>query len=489
MKKKVVKNSNFFGVKGVDLVEARYSSTIKLRNIAKDIEKHRLGCGIDIFSQLIGRSKSWCSNFFNATTEVKGVYPEDLKRLFAIEYNCVLFENKQEQMEGLLKDAIDSNICAAEASLDKIFKTIEFIDENGSYRKRYKIPKEIFFGEEMPLPGKIYARNSKRGTYIFKESEFVQYDKMLHSELKEKYSDEEIIRLKSKEISDYITMIQVNDNDYETPTFPEESETLARVEKYISNRMVSILNKDPISCLSDYWLFATYYKYCRITIHDQLYELLKKWYGIEKDKEIDWETLFNVFQMDKSESKKYKSGEIYFLNDTNRPISKSNLPVMYMKYDWNSKKALKERKIADAKENKLALIDLYMLIYNKMLCNEYGKKEAFEKTCARLHYNNYDILFDRLDILYLPEDKSSSVDKKYIDFLKQLRDLFAQFEDAEKNPELALFYKNFNPNQFMFLRTIAVDFSFIEKLSMYNVLELNEQISRIVDVYKKENLL
>ena len=74
-------------------------------------------------------------------------------------------------------------------------------------------------------------------------------------------------------------------------------------------------------------------------------------------------------------------------------------------------------------------------------------------------------------------------------FLEDFRKLFAQFENTEKNPELALFYSNFNPNQFKFLRTIAVDFSFIEKLGMYNVLELNEQISRLVDIYKKENLL
>ena len=82
----------------------------------------------------------------------------------------------------------------------------------------------------------------------------------------------------------------------------------------------------------------------------------------------------------------------------------------------------------------------------------------------------------------------STVDD-YMKFLEDFRKLFAQFENTEKNPELALFYSNFNPNQFKFLKTIAVDFSFIENLSMYNVLELNEQISQLVDTYKKENLL
>ena len=470
-------------------MQARYSPTIKLRNIAKDVEKQRLKCGVQFFSELMGRSKSWCCNFFNAAAEVKGVYPEDLKRLFTIEYNCVLFENKKEQMEDLLKNAINSNICAADASLDKIFKTIEFRDEHGSYHKRYRVPQEIFSGEEIPIAGDIYAGTSKRGTYIFKEEAFIQYDKLLFSELKEKFSTEEIVRLQSKEISNYIKMVDFNEDGRAIPQFTDDNEEVERVENYISQRMSRILHKEPLSCLSDYWLFATYYKYCRVTIPPTIQNILRKWYGTGKDKEINLDNLFNILQMEKDEIKKYDSGEIYFLNDVGKPISKNNLPIMYMKYDWKSDRALKERKIADAKKNKFSLIDLYMLIYNKMLNNEYTKQESFVKTCSRLFYNGFEILFDRLDILYLPEDKSNSIDKKYMKFLDDFRKLFAQYEDSESNPELALFYKNFNPNQFMFLRTIAVDFSFIEKLSMYNVLELNEQISQLVDMYKKENLL
>ena len=62
-----------------------------------------------------------------------------------------------------------------------------------------------------------------------------------------------------------------------------------------------------------------------------------------------------------------------------------------------------------------------------------------------------EFLFDKLDILYLPMDKSNIVDDEYRKFLNDFRELFAQFEDSEQNPEFALFYKNFNPNQFKFL--------------------------------------
>lgn len=331
-------------------MQARYSPTIKLRNIAKDVEKQRLKCGVQFFSELMGRSKSWCCNFFNAAAEVKGVYPEDLKRLFTIEYNCVLFENKKEQMEDLLKNAINSNICAADASLDKIFKTIEFRDEHGSYHKRYRVPQEIFSGEEIPIAGDIYAGTSKRGTYIFKEEAFIQYDKLLFSELKEKFSTEEIVRLQSKEISNYIKMVDFDEDGRAIPQFTDDNEEVERVENYISQRMSRILHKEPLSCLSDYWLFATYYKYCRVTIPPAIQNILRKWYGTGKDKEINLDNLFNILQMEKDEMKKYDSGEIYFLNDVGKPVSKNNLPIMYMKYDWKSDRALKERKIADAKK-------------------------------------------------------------------------------------------------------------------------------------------
>ena len=480
---------NFFQKKGVDVMQARYSPTIKLRNIAKDVEKQRLKCGVQFFSELMGRSKSWCCNFFNAAAEVKGVYPEDLKRLFAIEYNCVLFENKKEQMKDLLENAINSNICVADASLDKIFKVIEFRDERGSYHKRYKVPQEIFTGEEIPIAGNVYANPNKRGPYIFKEEAFIQYDKMLASELKEKFSTKEILKLQSKEISNYIKMVDFDEDGRAIPQFPTDNKDVERVENYIAQRMSRILRKEPLSCLSDYWLFATYYKYCKVTIPPAIQDILRKWYGSGKDNEINLDNLFNILQMEKDEMKKYDSGEIYFLNDTRKPISKNNLPIMYMKYDWKRDRALKERKIEDAHNYKFNLIDLYMLIYNKMLNNEYTPRESFVKTCSRLFYNGFEILFDKLDILCLPMDKTNIVDDNYRKFLDGFRKLFAQFEDSEQNPEFALFYKNFNPNQFKFLKTIAVDFSFIEKLSMYNVLELNEQISQLVDIYKKENLL
>ena len=90
-------------------MQARYSSTRKLRNIAKDVQKQRLKCGVEYFSELLGRSKSWCCNFLNGAVEVKGLYPEDLKRLFTIEYNCVLFENKKEQQD-LIDHAVENSV-------------------------------------------------------------------------------------------------------------------------------------------------------------------------------------------------------------------------------------------------------------------------------------------------------------------------------------------------------------------------------------------
>lgn len=86
--------------------------------------------------------------------------------VFAIEYNCVLFENKREQMEGLLKNTIDSNICAIYASLNKIFKTIEFRDENGSYHRRYKIPREVFWRIDASCGNYIRQQEKTRHVYI-----------------------------------------------------------------------------------------------------------------------------------------------------------------------------------------------------------------------------------------------------------------------------------------------------------------------------------
>ncbi len=113
-------------------MKTRYLPTKTIRDIARDIMERRLNCGYQTFSILMGRSKSWCNNFINGNIEVRGIYPEDIKRLFAIEYNCILFENKMKRMEELLANAIDSNICIPGISLADIFKKIEFQDDTGN---------------------------------------------------------------------------------------------------------------------------------------------------------------------------------------------------------------------------------------------------------------------------------------------------------------------------------------------------------------------
>ena len=67
-------------------MQARYSSTRKLRNIAKDVQKQRLKCGVEYFSELLGRSKSWCCNFLNGAVEVEGNSPRSFK--------CIIHDDK-----------------------------------------------------------------------------------------------------------------------------------------------------------------------------------------------------------------------------------------------------------------------------------------------------------------------------------------------------------------------------------------------------------
>jgi len=467
-------------------MQARYSSTKNLRDIAKDIMEHRLGCGYQTFAMLMGRSKSWCNNFINGNVEVRGLFPEDITRLFAIEYNCVLFENKMKQMAALLVNAIDSNICKPETSLSDVFKKIEFYDDTGNICMRYKVPIEIFCNKQIPLPDKIFLGNNNGSNYIFKENAFAKIDIRKTKEYMEGLPPEELQEKHFTEIDDYIKLY-----DYETSTidFPDSDKDTRRVSAYISRRLEKILDVKNGNYLSDYWLYATYFQHKDIELGTDIIESLKKWYCTGKEKKVPWENIFNTLQISKKESMQFDSGEIYFLNDIKQPISNKNYPVMFMKYNWKSNTDLKNKKVEDATSGKIKLIDLFMLIYNVMLRKEYGKNEAFEKTCARLYYGHYATLFDKLNILSLPYDKNIALTEESWEFFKQMKELINSFDFDEKNPELIQFKKNFNAGQLKYLRAISVDFSFIEKLSMFNVIEINEDLTKMLETYKADNLL
>lgn len=466
-------------------MKTRYLPTKTIRDIARDIMERRLNCGYQTFSILMGRSKSWCNNFINGNIEVRGIYPEDIKRLFAIEYNCILFENKMKRMEELLVNAIDSNICIPGISLADIFKKIEFQDDTGNVCTRFKIPLEIFYGEDIPIPDKVFSKKRYLGYNIFKESAFEKTDKkkakeyigtLSHEEFKEKYFTE---------IDDYIKLFDTVQN---TPVFPTSNSEIKRIDSYIAKRMENLIYTKK-SSLSDYWLYATYYNHKEVELQSDIIEALKKWYCFDKTKFLSWNNIFNTLQMTKKESAQFDSGEIYFLSDIKSFVSNRNLPIMFMKYNWKSYEALKNEKVNDAEQGKIKLIDLFMLIYNAMLKKEYGKNEAFEKSCARLYYSHYSILFDKLNLLDLPYDPNMSMSDESWKFFSELQKLFNSFDFNEINPELIQFKKNFIAGQFNYLKAISVDFSFIENLSVFNVMELNEELTRVVEIYKNENLL
>ena len=467
-------------------MKTRYLPTKMIRDIAKDIMEHRLNCGYQTFSILMGRSKSWCNNFINGNTEVRGIYPEDIERLFAIEYNCILFENKLKRMEELLLNAIDSNICKSETTLADIFKKIEFQDDTGNICTRYKIPIEIFYGEDIPIPDKVFYKKRYWGINIFKESAFEKIDKKKAKEYMEILSPEEFQEKYFTEIDDYIKLFDLDENK---PVFHTTDKEIKRIDYYITRRLEKLIYSKNSNCLSDYWLYATYFKHTEVELQSDIIEALRKWYCTEKTKVLSWDNVFNTLQITKKESTQFQSGEIYFLNDIKSSVSVRNLPIMFMKYNWKSNEALKTTKVEDAKNGKIKLIDLFMLIYNAMLKKEYGKNEAFEKSCARLYYSHYKVLFDKLNLLDLPYDPNMSTSEESWEFFRELQKLLNSFEFNEINPELIQFKNNFNKGQFNYLKAISIDFSFIENLSVFNVMELNEELTRVVEIYKNENLI
>ena len=445
---------------------ASYPSTAYIRKIAEHLLTKKLNCGYESFGKLMNRSKSWCSNFIGAKPEVRGITPNDILRIFTIEYNCVMFEIKIKRMEQLLNNAIETGLIKPEVKMTDIFKEFSYL-ENADVITRFKPPLQIFYGEVIPLPDKIFVNRPNRTVNLFKEEEFDE---------KEQY-------------------IPIYDGaNLHTHTHDEQ----ATIQSYILRRIAQIFQEEKkkhkkdgkrYDFTFDYWMYALLMKYTRVLIQDSIYKSFRTWYCNNNEVQIPWEKIFNILQMtDKESSKGYESGEVYFLNKTKQAMSKNNLPEFFVKYDFSKNSGLKEEKIKDAEEGYIKLIDLYMLIHSRMLYEGYKKDDLLNRTIRMMYYSGYVFAIKDLDIFDIPYENAQPFTMKGLEFHTQLGELLKAFDFDNNDPELAQFKKNYFALGLRMMRTICVDYQFLMDLGMYADVEIQTKVSEMLENYKKENL-
>lgn len=445
---------------------ASYPSTACIRKIAEDLLTRKLNCGYESFGKLMNRSKSWCSNFIGAKPEVRGITPNDIFKIFTIEYNCEMFEKKIKRMEQLLNNAIETGLIKPDTQLKDIFKEFSYRG-NVELITRFKTPLQIFYGEIIPLTDKIFVNRPNRIINLFKEEEFDE---------KEQY-------------------IPIYDGaDLHTLTHNEQT----TIQSYILRRIAQIFQEEKKNRKAkcgrydfsfDYWMYALLFKYKREHIEEHILSLFQRWYCKNNETQIPWDRVFNILQMtDKESSQGYESGEVYFLNKTKRPMSKDNLPEFFIKYDFSKNSRLKEEKIKDAEKGYIKLIDLYMIIHNRMLYEGYKKDDALNRTIRMMYYSGYVFEIKDLDIFDIPYENAQPLTKKSLDFHKALVELLKDFDFDDNDPELAHFKKNYFELGLRMMRTICVDYQFLMDLGMYADVEIQTKVSELLENYKKENL-
>ncbi len=420
---------------------AKYKITDTFRNYISKVRKNDLGYSYDEMEVLVEelRSGSWFHDVCSGTkTETMSI--TDMKLFFLLEYNCYVFQIRINKLNELMNG--DETI------------TIPFKEKTKKIDRlvcEYEPPKSIFTEEDEGFP-KIFTEERMEGC------------------------------------PKYISIKKCTNTD---ESF--ETEEYLNFSKYIARRSKELLDTvGPANIGLEYGLFAMYLMYKDVSINTEIWEYIHNRYFDKNEGEFSWREIYS-----KLSSKGYEPSErsftdrlsIYFKRNTNEqiPISKTNLPIMYVNYKVKRNNKVYELRRERAVKGILRVIDLFMIIFRDFLEQGYSEDDSFTKTYIFLSEHNVEPPFIQTNIVNIPP-KSNYNMRKMADFYKCLEEFFEKNELTEDDRELKTFKTNLfgtNPN---FLHAISVDFKFIKDIDYYTTTELRNRIEKTVEAFKDDFL-
>lgn len=441
---------------------AKYPITEKLRVYARTIQASRLNYGIEKFSRIIGgHAKSWGSNLLAEEPRTKDMAFEDIWSLFMIDYNYKKFINNKARMSELIADGVARGILKDGMTFEKMFP--------GN-----KPPEEIFTMQKCPVPSKSAAvDNSALYKNLFSDDNF---------------SEEEA----------YVSVNYININTL-------TKSQLEDVENFIVNYIESEFDElSGIGLKNEYWLFAFYLMCKTIEISPTLWERIKiicydDEYMQNNDK-FKWRHIYETVLAENKTIRNptyYTKPNIVYFDNQDAEISSTNFPIFNIRYDFNEMKSTMgennyEIKLENCVHSKIKLADLFLILYrgNYLEAKVKNKALIFQETCKELLYFGIEVPFYKFDFIDKPEVQEEIYSLEAFDLTLSIRKWLGKniLSNEEYRKLVEILTENLKWGNIKFLNLIALDFTFISKLSDNKVKVLKDELEKAVTDYKKKNI-
>jgi len=455
-----------------DFVKARYKVTNEMRKLFEYTRKKELYYSCEDFGLILERGTAWVF-YFETGQKSNSISFELLRTFFLVKYNTELFFKKIELMDTLLKQAIENGKIKPGTTLKKMYGKK---CEDGV--KRLSPPIEIFLG----APANGIGQRA-----IIKESYFCEKDKRDLSIFDEEKFPEDLR---------YVPLMTVYGEEKKV-TYEQNK----RIEEYMSSKTQELLKKcEKDNNWSEYWIYALYLMYNKTEITGLCSELIKKYYFDMDGAKHTWRHVFSVLQENEhiANKKKYEDENLIYFKNDKVEMSKDNLPIFYIKYNFDVMEKIKEGELdlydikrEDAVNGRIKLSDLTMLFFGYHLGLGKSENEAFRDTCRELYGCGIDFPFNKVCNIDLPRGPEMKFSGVATDLALKLKKYFEELDriEAKYEESLKIFRDNYTKLQTKYLNVIAMDFSEIDKLSLDKKSELRSELEKTLNAFLNRNVL
>lgn len=490
---------------------AKYKSENFFLGWVNDVRESMLGYSHTLFGEILDLADSG-SYYLCRKTRGDYLRPDILIRVFIAEYNFKLFIKKYDQMKKILEEAVDQGIIKPDVKLEDIYPQTRVSIKLNFNQYQLKPPTSIFTEQICLIPEEFFVDEDLYREHKYKIFAEKKFDRSLR----------------------YLPMIT---DGKISELYVLDGE---RLEEYISQRTDELIeeckNSEHGNLQDVYWLYAMNMLYKEVHVSDTCFQhLLRLYPGFKKD---GWGELFdNLAKNDGLKSPHIYNDEnaIYFKDSKNNPITKENLPIFYIKYNFddlkrvddivtyekkiikkNSKKDLDtvnvteettetaeekdieeikeviiptsyfKRKCIKAHQKRMKFIDVYMLFAQSYRNAGKNEDEVFINTCYLLSTYNIFVPFKDTNIMKLWKEQDTHFGDE-TNFILEIGKLFEELPISERRIGLQMLKNNILTDPIKFCNTVAVDFSFISKISTAMCRQLCKELEETTNDFKKRN--
>ncbi len=279
---------------------------------------------------------------------------------------------------------------------------------------------------------------------------------------------------------------EVADKKTECLTGSEEKSYREYVAKKI-NRFLHTYNKERLQ--NEVWLHALYLEYTDIPVNiiDLVCSRLKKLYNVP-----GWKSLFATLNDNISKPNPNQCSEknVFYIQPlTQVEIDAHRYPIPRIYYQLSETELENMENTVYDEPHLLSVGTVFMLFFNVSIKNGLSEQEAFENVCKELHLIEVPNIYRELNVVKNLPSLEASVLHEYDEKLfKEIRELFGKLEISDSDTDLELLMSNLTSpgTGRYFMKIIAVDFSFISKLSTAPLNELERRVKATVENFKDE---